>query len=357
MLKEQMHKLAQHQEGPCISIALKTHRTHPDNQQDAILLKNLINEAESRLLKEYDRRSVELLLKNLHSIESQIDNRLNDFGLYVFVSANTAEFVRTMWPPVENKVYLDKEFALRDIIKACNRSEDYYILHLSQSGVELYEALNDRIYGEVSLHGFPFRENPHYITDRQARSDSKKVDNQVREFLNKVDKSMIAVQSVHPLEIIVASTRENFDYLLEVADQPLIYSGHFTIDAGKADIHYLSDKAWPVVKDLQKARRAAAIDELLAGIPSGKVLTDMQEIYRAAREGRGELLMVKNDFSQPIGITRQGFEFAQDATVPGINDDIVNDIAWEVVDKKGRVYFTDQPALRQLGDIALLTRY
>lgn len=352
-----MQKLARHQEGPCITIALATHRTHPDNLQDAILLKNLINEAEDRLLRHNDRRSVEQLLKNLHAIETEIDNRLNDFGLYVFVSGETAEFVRTMWPPAENKVYIDKEFALRDIIKAYNRSEDYYILHLSQSGVQLYEALNDRIYGEVENHGFPYRENPHYLTDRQAKSDSKKVDNQIREFLNTVDKSMVTVHAAHPMEIIVAATRENFDYLLEVADQPGIYSGHFTIDAGRADIHYLSDKAWPVVKDLQKARRVAAIDELMAGVSSGKVLTDMQEIYQAAREGRGELLMVKNDFSQPIGITDKGFEFAKDATVPGINDDIVNDIAWEVVDKKGRVFFTDQPALRQLGDIALLTRY
>ncbi|WP_423735092.1 hypothetical protein [Chitinophaga caseinilytica] len=357
MLKDQMHQLAQSQEGPCVTIALATHRTHPDNQQDAILLKNLVNEAENRLLKDYDRRSVDALLKNLHSLETRIDNRLNDFGLYVFASAGTAEYVRTMWPPAENKVYVDKEFALRDIIKAYNRSEDYYILHLSQSGVQLYEALNDRIYDEVAGNGFPYRDNPHYITDRQARSDPKKVDNQIKEFLNKVDKSMVAVHAVHPLEIIVAATRENFDYLLEVADQPKIYSGHFTIDAGRADIHYLSDKAWPVVKDLQKARRAAAIDELMAGVSSGKVLTDMQEIYLAAREGRGELLLVKSNFSQPIDITPQGFDYAKDATVPGINDDIVNDIAWEVVDKKGRVFFTDQPALRQLGDIALLTRY
>lgn len=357
MLKDQMQKLARTQEGPCITIALASHRKHPDNLQDAILLKNLINEAEDRLLKHNDRRSVETVLKNLHAIEPKIDNRLNDFGLYVFVSANTAEYVRTMWPPAENKVYVDKEFALRDIIKAYNRSEDYYILHLSQSGVQLYEALNDRIYGEVEHDGFPFRDNPHYLTDRQAKSDPKKIDNQIKEFLNTVDKSMVAVHAAHPLEIIVASTRENFDFLLEVADQPKIYSGHFTIDAGRADIHYLSDKAWPVVKDLQKARRAAAIDELMAGVSSGKVLTDMQEIYQAAREGRGELLLVKNNFSQPIDITPKGFDFVKDATVPGINDDIVNDIAWEVVDKKGRVYFTDQPALRQLGNIALLTRY
>ncbi len=318
MLKDQMHTLAQPQEGPCITIALATHRTHPDNQQDAILLKNLINEAEDRLLKNNDRRSVDKLLKNLHAIEPQIDNRLNDFGLYVFVSADTTEFVRTMWPPAENKVYIDQEFALRDIIKAYNRSEDYYILHLSQSGVQLYESLNDRIYDEVKSNGFPYRDNPHYLTDRQAKSDPKKVDNQIKEFLNTVDKSMVAVHALHPLEIIVASTRENFDYLLEVADQPQIYSGHFTIDAGRADIHYLSDKAWPVVKDLQKARRAAAIDELMAGISSGKVLTDMQEIYQAAREGRGELLLVKSDYSQPIDITSRGSNSCRTLLYPAL---------------------------------------
>jgi len=358
MLKEQLQALSKEQAGPCITLALRTHRTHPDNLQDPILLKNLLGEAESRLLNEFGKRQVEPLLQHIRSIEKEIDHNHNTEGLYVFLSPGTAAYLRTSWPPEEDRVYLDDAFALRGIIKAFNRSEDYYLLSLSQQGAQLYEALNDRVQEEVRGDGFPFRENDHYLTDQLKASDPKSVDNMLREFLNKVDKAMVAAHRRVPLPVIVAANRAVYDMLLQVADQRLIYAGHFAVDGNNSTPLQLSEKAWPLVQDIQKERRADAINEIFAGVPSGKVLTDLQEIWQAARDGRGALLVTREDFAQPIGITDHlGFEFAKDGTVPGITDDIVNDIAWEVLSKNGRVYFTKQPALQELGDIALLTRY
>lgn len=357
MLKQQIQALAGKKEGPCITIALQTHRTHPDNLQDAIQLKNLLNEAEKRLLAEYDKRSVAPLLQHMQQIEKDIDHNYNTDGLYIFLSADTNTYIRTIWPPAANKVYLDNQFALRDLIKAFNRAEEYYILFLHPAGIQLFEAFDDKVQEEVRAHGFPAKENTHYLTDQLKASDPKQVDNQMKEFLNRIDKNMVAVYRETPLPVIVAANPVNFDHLLQVADIPSMYVGHFPIDHHKTDPHHLAEKAWPLIKDLQQAGRTAAINEMYAGVSSGRVLTDLREIWQAARDGRGELLLVKNDYTQPIGITQKDFEYTNDATVPGITDDIVNDIAWEIIEKKGRAYFTDQPALKDLGDIALLTKY
>jgi len=40
-LKEQLQKLVAEKNSPCVTISLDTHRTHPDNAKDEILLKNL----------------------------------------------------------------------------------------------------------------------------------------------------------------------------------------------------------------------------------------------------------------------------------------------------------------------------
>lgn len=42
---------------PAISIFVKTHRQHPDNEKDPIALKNLLKVAEERIENEYDKKN------------------------------------------------------------------------------------------------------------------------------------------------------------------------------------------------------------------------------------------------------------------------------------------------------------
>ena len=49
-LKETLQKLAAENNTPCVSISFNTHRTHPDNTHDAVMLKNLLKEAEERVI-------------------------------------------------------------------------------------------------------------------------------------------------------------------------------------------------------------------------------------------------------------------------------------------------------------------
>lgn len=45
----------------CITIILNTHRTLPDNEKDGITLKNLVKEAEIRLLETGNKKEVQIL--------------------------------------------------------------------------------------------------------------------------------------------------------------------------------------------------------------------------------------------------------------------------------------------------------
>lgn len=357
MLRDQLQQLAQAQQGPCVTISFATHRTHPDNLADAIQLKNLVKEAEERLLKEYDKRAIAQLLENLQSIEKEINHEYNTEGLYIFASNEVKEIIKTSWPPESDSVELDNRFSLRNLIKSYNRSETYYILYLSQSGVQLYEALNDRVIAEIKEGGFPFKENTHYHTDSLKNSDPKSVDNKLKEYFNRIDKGVVHVLRDSGLHCIVASTKYNYDLLLSVADVPQIYSGHIPVDYNNNDLHHLASAAWEVIAAIQKQRRADAIGDVLAAISAGKVVTDIQEIWRAAHEGRGDTLLVRNELSIPAGIFKTNIEVNEDRTTPGVTDDIVSDIAWQVLSKNGKVYFTDQPQLEQLGEIALKVRY
>lgn len=44
-IKNKLEKLALEKNTPCVTISLNTHKTHPDNQSDSVLIKNLLKEA------------------------------------------------------------------------------------------------------------------------------------------------------------------------------------------------------------------------------------------------------------------------------------------------------------------------
>jgi hypothetical protein len=358
MLQEILDRLAREKNNPCVTISLDTHRTHPDNTHDKVLLKNLCKEAEDRLTKEFDKRMIVPLLDKLKQVQDEIDVNYNLDSMHIFISKDTKEIIKSTWQSQSDQVFISESFFVRPLIKAFNRSEEYLILLLSQSGVNLYEALNDAIVEEIKNDDFPFAENPYVLINREQISDPKKVDNTVREFLNQVDKAMVRVNNLTGLNCVVICTEDNFSRLMQVADKPGIYHGYANINYNNTAKHHITSQSWEIIKEQQKKRRESAVSEMKEANAQNKVLTDLQEIYRAAKEGRGDLLIVQQDYSQAVKFTNElSFELADEAGKPGVVDDITGDIAWEVISRKGRVIFTSQDETKDLGKIVLKTRY
>ncbi len=357
-IRKKLEKIAKEKNTPCVTISLNTHRTHPDNAQDAIQLKNLLKEAEERVVKEFGKRPVSSLLEKLSEIEKETDVNYNLDSLHVFLSNDTKEIIKSTWPTNENGVHISNTFNIRPLLKSYNRSEEYLILLLSQSGVNLYNTINDGIENEIKNDDFPFSENRHYNTHSDRGSDSKHLDDLVREFLNKVDKAVVKINNETGLNCVVICTEDNFSRLMQVADKPSIYIGYSSIDYNNTAKHNIAMQGWELVKALQHNRRAEAIEEIKKSVSQGSVLTDLQEIFQASIDGRGDLLIVHQDFSQPVLMTSERtFELIDDRTKQDAIDDITSNIAWEVISKNGRVFFTTQDEIKELGNIVLKTRY
>jgi len=266
--------------------------------------------------------------------------------------------IRSTAPVRTNGVQISDTFALRPLIKEYSRNEEYAILLLSQSGVNLYDTVNDGVVEEIVNEDFPFSENRHYTTDRNKGSDPELIDNLVREFLNGVDKAAVRVHNETGLQFVVICTEDNYSRLMQVSDKPAMYLGQANIDYNRSSRHDIASQAWHIVKGQQRGRRTEAIKEIKEAVGQGNVLTDLQEIYRAAADGRGDLLMVHQNFEQPVVMTGDGaFEYITDTTKPDAVEDITSNIAWKVLSKKGRVFFTAQDEIKDIGKIVLKTRY
>lgn len=353
-----LEKLASEENTPCVTISLNTHRTHPDNTQDEVQLKNLLKEAEERVVYEFGRRPVSSLLEHLSEVENEVDVNYNLDSLHIYLSNDTKEIIKSAWPTNDNGVHISNTFNIRSLIKSYTRSEEYFTLLLSQSGVNLYNTVNDGIVNEINNDAFPFSENQHYSTHSDRGSDSKHLDDLVREFLNKIDKAVVKINNETGLSCVVICTEDNYSRLRQVADKPSIYIGYSSIDYNDTSKHTIAKQSWELIKGLQHNRRAEAIEEIKESVSKGTVLTDLQEIYQASIDGRGDLLIVHQNFSQPVLMTSdRTFDLINDITTPNVIDDITSSIAWEVLSKNGRVFFTKQDEIKEVGNIVLKTRY
>lgn len=358
MTTEELEKLASERAEICITISFNTHRTRPDNAKDVIVLKNLIKTAEEKILAEYDKRKAAVVLDKLSTISTTIDPNYNLDSLHLFISENTTHIVRSPWPTKENKVHLTDRFHVKHVIKNWNNTEEYVLLVLSQSGVQLFNATNDSIGEEIKEEGFPFAENQHYLTSQEQISDSKQGDNLVREYFNKVDKALVKIHNKTGAHCVVICTQENYTMLMQVADKPSAYYGFAAINYNEVAPHVIAKQGWEVIKNIQQQRRTDAIDEMKSAVGHGKVVTDLGEIYRAVAEGRGDLLIAHDDFKQAARVGENNtLELMDNPDAPETIEDITSEIAWGVIAKKGRAIFTQRDDIKQIGSIALKVRY
>lgn len=358
MTRETIDKLAAEKGNLCITISLNTHRTKPDYLKDRITFKNLCRDAQKRIIGEYGKRAASALLKKLADLPEGIDWSLNLDSLHIFLSDQTTEIVKSSWPVHTDIITVSDHFSLRPLIHALAKTEEYMILLLSQSGVNLYTALNDRITGAVRNDDFPFGESPYFHTDRQKLSDAEAVDNMVREFLNKVDKAVIKVSKQTGFDCIVICTEDNYSRLMQVADRPGIYTGFASVNYNNVASHYIASQAWEIVKKKHDERTRDAVIEMKEAVATGKVVTALQEVYSAAKAGKGDLLISSHDYFQPVMMKAyERIEPVNDVSEPGVIDDVTSLIAMEVFSKKGRVVFADARDLTGLGNIILKLRF
>ena len=96
---------------PAVSVFVKTHRTHPENEQDPIALKNQLKVVEERVTAEYDKRTADDILSKIHEKTDELDHHYNLDTLAIFANENDVAVLRLPFDANE-RVIIGKRFAL-----------------------------------------------------------------------------------------------------------------------------------------------------------------------------------------------------------------------------------------------------
>lgn len=357
-MKSKLNELKNVKSENCVTLILNTHRTKPDNLQDAIALKNLISEAESRLVDHCDKRIALDIVGKLQAIENQMDHNYNLESLILFANENTMEFIR-LPISVEPRVIIDSSFATRDLVRAMHQESNYYILLLSQQKARLMEAFNDKLVQEYS-GAFPMENTTLFTTTGAEQSNANRQTNLTLEFFNRIDKEVNNIRSTHPLKVLLCTEESNFYEYQKIADQNEslleIFHNKNWIDE-KA--HQVVSDSWELVKSEIEAKNNARIEALNEAVNSGKFLSDVNDILLALQDGRVQTLLIEEGLFHSGIIHEKQIELvdADRKNEPNVVDDIYDELIERNQMFGGDVVFLPDGKLEKFHRFAAIVRY
>lgn len=361
MNRSELRSLQSIQQYPSLSLILPTHRTAPANLQDPTRLRNLQTEAANRLLQEFSARELAPLLERLEALIAEVDFRYTLDGLVLYVNQDVA---RKFYVPfsLNERVVIDHTFATRDLVFAMNRSSRYWVLALSEQSTRLFEGTRETLI-EITDGKFPMVHGgaggAAKLPGGQGINTSAYQDDQHRQFFRSVDAEFNQLVSQDPLPLVLVGVDRYFSFYQEVATTATDLLATVRGNHDATPIHELGELTWAAAAPAFADRRAEVMEELNAAMSAQRVAFSIAEIWRAAQEGRGKVLLVEEDFYYPAEVDTSGMQLssAADATLPGVIDDAVDEVIETVMTKGGRVVFVDNGKLENLQRMALILRY
>lgn len=346
---------------PSISILAPTHRTSPENRQDPVRVKNLVNEAIERLRKEYNARETQQLETRLAKLVDGIDWRHTLDGLAIYLNEDLARVFDLPFT-VRERVVIDETFATRDLVYSLNRSPRYWVLVLSEKPTRLYEGHLDRL-EEVVDHGFPMvHEGPGGAAPLPAGigvNKSSVRDAHHREFFRNVDRAFAAIHAADPLPVILCGVDRYHAFFREVSSHTRHIVGDIQGSYDAAQKSELAERAWPVMVAHLDRVRAAAIDELDRAVGAQRFASTLDDVWRAAAESRVAKLVLEEGYHTLAVVDgEERLQVVDDPTTPGVIDDAIDEIVEMVLRAGGDVQFVgDGQITEQHQRIAAILRY
>jgi hypothetical protein len=377
---EHLRELAGHQGGPCVSVFLPSHRMTPDSGQDPIRLRNLLDEAEQRLLAGGLRAPVarEVLQPGRDLLGSGWFWSYQSDGLAVFLAPGWSRVFRL---PQEfpELVVVAGRFHVKPLLALLAAGGRFYVLALSQHQVRLLEGTPHGVQ-EVELAGVPrsLRETLEYdelekelglhIAGRggpgaravfHGHGIGGEVDKVLLErFLRQVDDGLQEILKAGTAPLVLAGVGYEQAMFRQLTRYPHVLAdgiGGNPEQLRAADLH---GRAWAIVEPVFTQARRQAVQRYQQAAARGRgAASDVTQVVHAALQGRVDTLFVAAG-QQRWGTAdpQTGQVTIHDQPQPG-DEDLLDHAAAHTLLTAGTVYAVPIQQVPGPGPAAALLRY
>lgn len=366
-------------QSPCISLYMPTHERHPENQIDPKKFKDLVKQILESLLKKLSSSQADILLEPLNTLAGDFDFWQHTAkGLAVLRNKDLFEVIG-MHTPVEELVVVADSFHTKPLRNYLQTLERYQILAVSLQDVQFYEgnrhslkevdlipevpatiteALGEELtqkYINVSATGA----GPHAAATRHGHgSKSDEVDKDAERFFTVISRAVTEHYSNESkLPLILAALPEHHNLFHRVSNNPYLLTNGITINPKSVTIDKLKKLAWEVIEPEYFKRLDEFAQRFQVAKANGIGSDTLEEVARAAVEGRVDTLLLELDRVIPGRINKETGEISSaDLQNPKI-DDLLDDIGELVSANGGEVVIVPVDRMPTFTGIAAIFRY
>src|SRR4030043_190485 len=363
--------------GPCVSVFMPMHRSGPETQQDPVLLKNLIREAEERLM----TRGIpapearELLESAERLFRDGLFRQHQSDGLGMFLSPEVFRYYLLPFVFKELVIVTDR-FHIRPLLPLLSGDGRYYILALSQNKVRLLQGTHYSV-NEVSLADVPknlaetLRDDDSWkeLQMHSARSggqgtfssvthgsegDSKE---NIKRYFRRIDKGLHEWVRDERAPLVLAGVDYLHPIYKEVNSYPHLMDEGIAGNPERLSAGELHELTWTIVKPHFQKAQEEAVNRYKEFASSGQASNRIRKIISAAYHGRIELLFVVPDFQQWGTFDPGTAELHLHKKEKTGDGDLLEFAAIQTLLNGGTVYVVEPEKMPDTGPVAAVFRY
>lgn len=383
--KRELHALMGQQEAPCISIFLPAHEGGEERRRDVFRFGSQIHEAENLLLLKNLRPSrVEDVLKPIRALveDEQFWLRSAD-GTAVFRSPDVFRAWHLPYQ-FQEQVLVTTHFYLRPLLPLIIDDGRFYLLALSQKGVQLLECTHDSA-NEIELpemvprsfitdinfkesdNELQYHSNPsNVITGKAGRRatvfqeqrvgvDDEKM--RILHHFQRVDGELHELLRDEKVPLVLAGVEFLLQIYREANTYPYLLREEIGGNPDRENAEVLRRQAYPIVVAFFKKLREKAAASYTTYAGTSRASNDMRTIIPAAFSGRvARLFMTKDQEQWGTFNLRTGTLHVHQKPRFG-DDDLLDIAASQTLFHEGQVYVVEQADMPDDGPIAAVLRY
>ena len=376
LTRNSLNLLMADHKGPCVSVFMPMHRSGPETQQDLIRFKNLIREAEERLITRGIRapEARELLESAQKLLQGDLFHQHQSDGLAMFLSP---EVFRTYMLPFvfEELVIVTDRFHIRPLLPLLSGDGRYYILALSQNKVRLLQGTHYSV-NEVSLADVP-KNLAETLRDDDSWKDlhmhsalsgkgklsaithGDEVDSKenIKRYFRRIDKGLHELVRDERVPLVLAGVDYLHPIYKELNTYPHLMEAGVGGNPERLSAKELHAQAWTVVRPYFQKAQDEAVDQYKQFISSGRASNRVRKIILAASHGRIELLFVVPDFQQWGTFDPSTDEIHLHKKEKTGDEDLLEFTAIQTLLNGGNVYVVEPGTMPESDPFAAVFRY
>ena len=372
------NQIIHEKEGPFISLYQETHRHKPENRQDLIRFKNLVDEIKDSLKQEYPKEDIKSIMKPFDEIANDRTfwNRSTD-GLAILASKNKCVVYR-LPRAVEELSIVANSFYIKPLIRNFQSAERYHVLGLDRENFKLFEGnrygfeeiefpegdpitikevLGDEYTEAHVSHGsYGGTGGPPMYHGHGGRKDEIEIDAQ--RYFRYVDKYIMDNYSnKKKIPLILATLDEHYGWFKDISNNPHLYEKAIRKDYRDLSLPEIKEEAWKVIEPYYLNKTEELVERYKLGKSKSLASFDIAEISRAAIENRIDVLMAESGKIIPGAINKETGELVAGLVEDPRIGDLLNSVTQIVIRNKGEVVILPKERMPSETGLAAIYRY